>query len=181
MIRSGLAGPNNCAQDSAVTCGGIISGSRKQNTSAALARISVRATISAKSVPRTSEIAVPSVAVTSECQAAVQVEPAVSTERILARSGVPPGAKASTRSRVTGRTLTRPTKTTRTARVMLSPFQRLAMEVMAGSGQPPKSSAKRFLFASSSASALAASKGISLIASRAGKPAGASTPSRAGR
>ncbi len=62
-FKSALLGPVSCTQLRAVICGGIIIGIMKQNTNAALARISVSATKKAKAPPIKREIIVPRPAV----------------------------------------------------------------------------------------------------------------------
>ena len=95
-------GPVICIQARAVICGGIIIGIIRQNTSAALARISVSATTKAKAAPMTMEINVPAPAVISECQSAVRVAGRVSTSVAWSSVNPPPRPNPSASRRSIG-------------------------------------------------------------------------------
>lgn len=79
LFSKGLAGPNSCSQLSAVTWGGIIMGSMKQNTSQALPRMSVRVITKANRLPSTRAISMPRPEVYRLCHKARQVLAALST------------------------------------------------------------------------------------------------------
>ena len=189
VLSSALDGPSTCTQLSAVTCGGIISGIRKQKTSARLPRMSVRATSRAKAPPSSTETTVPPTAVSRLCQVARQVDRAPSTSCRTPVPNCPPGAMLSRTSRPIGTTLSPETSTTRATKTTRSPLT----WIRRGSGEPgftpcpsakggysPKTSANFFLFCSAFASAISASSGMSFIASGDGNPAGGATSGCAG-
>ena len=83
-------------QARAAICDGTTKGKTNRKTRAALARISVSATTSAKPKPRNNEIAVPATEVSSVRQAARHVAGEESARSAIERSKPPPlGATAS--------------------------------------------------------------------------------------
>ena len=166
VFRSALDGPMSCTQESAVTCGGIISGSRKQKTSAALPRMSVerheqreeraederdhRAGAGSHQRMRSGA---PGGARRQRLGEERQVERAAGRHRLHERGGRPARRSTARREERERRAVParRPRVSTCGAGAPPAPHQ------------PPKSSENFSLFSSSCASASAASKGISLI------------------
>ena len=112
---NGLPGPATCDQLSAVICGGMSSGSRKQNSSGVWPRASVAPISRANAVPSTRASSDDQIAASIEFQVAFQVLRAPRTSRATARSSWPPGAAASIASLTIGQTHSRPTTAIRTA------------------------------------------------------------------